>query len=166
MVRLNEVRPGELAVPLPARADTEIYFIGRIRTPWIDRLACPRQGRADGPTCRIELFQPWEKGLDHVAEFERLEVLYWLHEARRDLMLQAPKSDGQGRGVFSLRTPVRPNPIGTSIVQLVKVETSVLLVRGLDCLDGTPLVDLKPDRTLFKPLAPAQPGDFQVGDSA
>ena len=166
MVRLNEVRPGELAVPLPARADTEIYFIGRIRTPWIDRLVCPRQGRADGPTCRIELFQPWEKGLDHVAEFERLEVLYWLHEARRDLMLQAPKSDGQGRGVFSLRTPVRPNPIGTSIVQLVKVETSVLLVRGLDCLDGTPLVDLKPDRTLFKPLAPAQPGDFQVGDSA
>ena len=151
MVRLNEVRPGELAVPLPARADAEIYFIGRIRTPWTDRLACPRQGRADGPTCRIELFQPWEKGLDHVAEFERLEVLYWLHEARRDLMLQAPKSDGQGRGVFSLRTPVRPNPIGTSIVQLVKVETSVLLVRGLDCLDGTPLLDIKPDRCLHTP---------------
>ena len=75
-----------------------------------------------------------------------------------------PKSDGNGRGVFSLRTPVRPNPIGTSIVQLEKVEGSVLLVRGLDCLDGTPLIDLKPDRTLFKPLAPAQAGDFQVGD--
>ena len=70
-----------------------------------------------------------------------------------------------GRGVFSLRTPVRPNPIGTSIVQLVKVEGPALLVRGLDCLDGTPLVDLKPDRTLFEPLAPPQPGDFQVGDT-
>ena len=73
--------------------------------------------------------------------------------------------DGNARGVFSLRTPVRPNPIGTSIVQLVKVEGPVLLVRGLDCLDGTPLIDLKPDRTLFKPLAPAQAGDFQVGEA-
>jgi tRNA (Thr-GGU) A37 N-methylase len=60
---------------------------------------------------------------------------------------------------------VRPNPIGTSIVQLVKVEGPMLLVRGLDCLDGTPLIDLKPDRTLFKPLAPAQAGDFQVGEA-
>ena len=53
---------------------------------------------------------------------------------------------------------------GTSIVTLEKIEGPVLFVRGLDCLDGTPLLDLKPDRTLFKPLAPAQAGDFQVGD--
>jgi tRNA (Thr-GGU) A37 N-methylase len=59
---------------------------------------------------------------------------------------------------------VRPNPIGTSILELVKVEGPVLLVRGLDCLNGTPLIDLKPDRSLFKPLAPPQEGDFQVGD--
>ena len=166
MVRLNEVRAGELQIELPPRTDAELYFIGRIHTPWTDRLTTPRQGRPDGPTCRIEVFAPWDKGLDHVEEFERLEVLYWLHESRRDLMLQAPASDGNGRGVFSLRTPVRPNPIGTSIVQLVKVEGSTLIVRGLDCLDGTPLLDLKPDRTLFKPIAPAQAGDFQVGDKA
>ena len=158
MVRLNEVRPGELAIDLPARADAEVYFIGRIRTPWTDRRDCPRQGRADGPTCRIEVFVPWDKGLDSVTEFERL------HESRRDLALQSPRSDGQARGVFSLRTPVRPNPVATSIVQLVKAEGPVLFVRGMDCLDGTPLIDLKPDRTLFKPLAPAQAGDFQVGD--
>jgi tRNA-Thr(GGU) m(6)t(6)A37 methyltransferase TsaA len=164
MVRLNEVRPGELAIDLPARADAEVYFIGRIRTPWTDRLECPRQGRADGPTCRIEVFAPWDKGLDGIAEFERLEVLYWLHESRRDLAMQSPRSDGQARGVFSLRTPVRPNPIATSIVQMVKVEGSMLFVRGMDCLDGTPLIDLKPDRSLFKPLAPAQAGDFQLGD--
>jgi len=165
MVRLNEVRSGELAVELPARADAQVYFIGCIRTPWTDRLTCPRQGRPDGPTCRIELFAPWDRGLDSIAQFARLEVLYWLHESRRDLALQAPKSDGNARGVFSLRTPVRPNPIGTSIVELVDVEGPVLLVRGLDCLDGTPLIDLKPDRTLFKPLAPAQAGDFQVGEA-
>jgi tRNA-Thr(GGU) m(6)t(6)A37 methyltransferase TsaA len=164
MVRLNEVRPGELAIDLPAKTDAGVYFIGRIHTPWSNRLETPRQGRPDGPTCRIEVFAPWDKGLHSVAEFERLEVLYWLHESRRDLALQAPASDGKGRGVFSLRTPVRPNPIGTSIVQLLKVEGNVLSVRGLDCLDGTPLIDLKPDRTLFKPIAPAQAGDFQVGD--
>ena len=164
MVRLNEVRPGEVAIELPDRTDAEIYFIGRIHTPWTDRLTCPRQGRLDGPTCRIEVFPPWDKGLDSVAGLERLEVLYWLDQSRRDLALQSPRSDGQARGVFSLRTPVRPNPIGTAIVQLLKVEGSTLLVRGLDCLDGTPLLDLKPDRSLFKPLAPAQPGDFQVGD--
>jgi tRNA-Thr(GGU) m(6)t(6)A37 methyltransferase TsaA len=162
MVRLNEVRAGEQQVDLPARTDAELYFIGRIHTPWTDRLACPRQGRADGPTCRIELFPPWDKGLDSIAEFERLEVLYWLHESRRDLVLQAPKSDGVGRGVFSLRTPVRPNPIGTSIVKLVGIEGNVVLVRGLDCLDETPLLDLKPDRCEFTPLAPPQAGDFET----
>lgn len=164
MVRLDEIRGGEQAVDVPGKTDAGVYFIGRIRTPWTDRLTCPRQGRADGPTCRIELFEPWDIGLDSIAEFERLEVLYWLHESRRDLVLQSPRSDGVARGVFSLRTPVRPNPIGTSIVELAKVEGAVLLVRGLDCLDGTPLIDIKPDRTLFKPLAPAQAGDFEVGD--
>ena len=166
MVRLNEVRPGELAIALPERPDAEVYFIGTIRTPWTDRLTCPRQGRADGPTCRLELHAPFDQGLDSIAEFARLEVLYWLHQSRRDLALQSPRNDGTAHGVFSLRTPVRPNPIGTSIVQLLKVEGSVLFVRGLDCLDGTPLVDLKPDRALFEPLAPAQAGDFQVGDAS
>jgi tRNA (adenine37-N6)-methyltransferase len=166
MVRRNEVRVGEVTVEAPAPTDAGLVFIGRIHTPWADRLETPRQGRLDGPTCRIEVFEPWVAALDGIEEFERLEVLYWLHESRRDLVLQAPRSDGKGRGVFSLRTPARPNPIGTSIVHLVRVEGSTLIVRGLDCLDGTPLLDVKPDRALFKPLAPAQAGDFQVGDEA
>lgn len=97
---------------------------------------------------------------------ERLEVLYWLDRARRDLVLQSPKSDGEVRGTFSIRSPVRPNPIGTSIVRLVGVEGPVLLVRGLDCFDGTPLLDIKPDRSVFSPLAAAQAGDFHVEDDA
>jgi tRNA-Thr(GGU) m(6)t(6)A37 methyltransferase TsaA len=164
MVRLNEIRQGEHAVELPPATDAGLYFIGRIRTPWTSRLETPRQGRLDGPSCRIELSSPWDRGLDSIAEFERLEVLYWLHESRRDLLHQSPRNDGVGRGVFSLRTPVRPNPIGTSIVKLERIEGPVLFVRGLDCLDCTPLVDLKPDRSLFEPLAPPQAGDFQVGD--
>jgi len=101
---------------------------------------------------------------DDMPEYLKSFVMDRLHQSRRDLVHQSPRNDGTARGVFSLRTPVRPNPIGTSIVQLVKVEGSSLIVRGLDCLDGTPLLDVKPDRTLFKPLAPAQAGDFQIGD--
>ncbi len=165
MVRLNEIRDGELAVELPRRPDAGLFFIGHIRTSWTSRLECPRQGRLDGPTCRLEVGAPWHLGLDGIEAFERLEVLYWLHESWRDLARQSPRNDGMARGVFSLRTPARPNPIGTSIVQLVRVEGPVLLVRGLDCLDGTPLIDVKPDRTLFEPLAPPQAGDFQVADA-
>lgn len=166
MVRLNEIRSNEVAVPFPARRDAELVFVGVIRTPWTSRLECPRQGRLDGPVCSIEIFEPWHQALSRIGEFERLEVLYWLHESRRDLVLQSPANDGAVRGTFALRTPVRPNPIGTSIAKLVDVSGNTLRVQGLDCLDGTPLIDVKPDRTLFKPIAPPQPGDFQVDQSA
>lgn len=163
MVRLNEIRNNEVAVEMPAITDAGLVFIGRIRTPWTSRLECPRQGRADGPICRIEIDEPWTRALDGVEDFERLEVLYWLHESRRDLVKQSPANDGSTRGTFALRTPVRPNPIGTTIAHLARREDNVLLVRGIDCLDGTPLLDIKPDRTLLTPIAPPQPGDFQTG---
>ena len=126
-------------------------------------MVTPRQGRADGPICRLEIFEPWVQALDGVAQFERLEVIYWLHLSRRDLVLQSPANDGTVRGTFALRSPVRPNPLGTSIATLVGIEGAFVLVRGLDCLDGTKLLDIKPDRTLFKPIAPPQAGDFEVG---
>ncbi len=163
MVRENEIRAGEAAVDLPPTTDGGLVFIGRIHTPWTSRLMTPRQGRADGPVCRIEIFDPWRQALDGVEKFERLEVLYWLHLSRRDLVLQSPANDGTARGTFALRSPARPNPIGTTIATLVGVEGNVVLVRGMDCLDGTPLLDIKPDRTLFSPIAPPQPGDFETG---
>ena len=165
MVRENEIRENEVAVNPPAAQDAGLEFIGRISTPWTSRMETPRQGRHDGPVCVIEIFEPWGQALEGVAKFERLEVLYWLDRSRRDLVLQSPASNGKIHGAFSLRTPVRPNPIGTSIVVLEKIEGNRLFVRGLDCLDGTPLLDLKPDRTLFKPIAPPQAGDFQTGES-
>lgn len=164
MVRRSEIRAGEVAVDAPSASDANLVFIGQIRTPWTDRLECPRQGRLDGPICQIELFPPWSEALQGLEQYERVEVLYWLHESRRDLVRQSPKNDGSTRGTFSLRSPVRPNPIGTSLVALVKIEKGIVFVRGLDCLDGTPLLDLKPDRCSFTPLAPRQPGDDQVGD--
>lgn len=165
MVRENEIRDAEVAVEWPGATDAGLLFVGRIRTPWTSRLETPRQGRHDGPLCRIEVFAPWQAALDGLSAYERIEVLYWLHLSRRDLVRQSPANDGTARGTFSLRSPVRPNPIGTSIARLVGIEDGTVLVRGLDCLDGTPLLDLKPDRALFTPIAPPQPGDFAVGDA-
>jgi tRNA-Thr(GGU) m(6)t(6)A37 methyltransferase TsaA len=163
MVRENEIRDDEIAVPLPSSTDAGLIFIGRIHTPWTSRLLCPRQGRSDGPVCRIELFDPWIPALDGIGAYERLEVLYWLHRSRRDLVKQSPANDRTVRGTFALRSPARPNPIGTSIVAVAGIDGANLFVRGLDCLDGTPLLDIKPDRSLFRPLAPPQKGDFETG---
>ena len=163
MVRENEIRTNERAVAPPAACDAGLEFIGRIHTPWTERRKAPRQGRPDGPVCRIEVFEPWVPALLGLASFSHVEVIYWLHLSRRDLVLQSPADDGTVRGTFALRSPVRPNPLGTSMVDLVAIEGGTVLVRGLDCLDGTPLLDLKPDRCQFTPLAPRQPGDDEVG---
>jgi tRNA-Thr(GGU) m(6)t(6)A37 methyltransferase TsaA len=161
MVRESEIREGELAVEMPPARDAGLVFIGRIRTPWSSREDTPRQGSFDGPVCRLEIFEPWVLALKGVDFYEHLEVIYWLHQSPRNLVLQSPKNNKSTRGTFSLRSPVRPNPIGTSIVRLVGIEGNTVLVRGLDCLDQTPLIDLKPDRCEFSPLAAQKCGDFE-----
>lgn len=158
MTTETELREGEVAIDLPTPDDAKLVFIGRIRTPWTSRLETPRQGRHDGPICRLEIFEPFVPAIKGVEFYEYLEVIYWLHQSRRDLVLQSPKKNGKTRGTFSLRSPVRPNPIGTSIVKFVGVEGNAILVRGLDCLDGTPLIDVKPDRCEFSPLAAQRSG--------
>jgi tRNA-Thr(GGU) m(6)t(6)A37 methyltransferase TsaA len=158
MISDAELREGEVAVDLPKHVDAGLIFIGRIRTPWKSREETPRQGSHTGPVCRLEIFEPWVPALNGIDFYSNLEVIYWLHRSRRNLVLQSPKHNGLTRGTFSLRSPVRPNPIGTSMVKLVGIEGSTVLVRGLDCLDETPLIDLKPDRCEFSPLA-AQKGE-------
>ncbi|MEP2703844.1 MAG: tRNA (N6-threonylcarbamoyladenosine(37)-N6)-methyltransferase TrmO [Roseibium sp.] len=153
MLRMTDVRPNEIAIPVSPAEDAQLRFIGIIHTPWTDRKDCPRQGKHGGPDCRIEIFEPWVQALAGIEKFETLEVLYWLDKARRDLVVQSPSKGNIVRGTFALRSPVRPNPIGTSMVKLVSVKGPILTVRGLDCLNGTPLLDLKPDRCSFSPKA-------------
>lgn len=154
---MSDIRPHEIRVPMPDPDDARLYFIGRIHTPWTDRKECPRQGTPDGPECRVEIFEPWVQALQGIEDYERIELLYWLDRARRDLVVQNPGHSDSTFGTFALRSPVRPNPIGTSLVKLVAVDGAFLTVRGLDCLDGTPLVDVKPDRCAFTPKAPPKP---------
>ena len=158
LVNQDATRDGELEVQLPDRTDATLVFIGRIRTPFRTRDDCPRQGSHEGPVCRIEIEERWRPALKGLEAYETVEVIYWLHEARRDLAQQSPKADGQTTGTFALRSPLRPNPIATSLVKLVAVEPDAILVRGLDCMDGTPLLDIKPDRCAYSPAAPLRAG--------
>ena len=139
------LRPGEVAVELPAQTDAGVYFIGVIRTPWRSRRECPKQGSLDGPLCSIVVDDRWRAALTGVAGLQRIQVLYWMHRARRDLVLQTPFHSGATSGTFALRSPARPNPIASSVVALIAIDGTTLRVRGLDCLDETPLIDLKPD---------------------
>lgn len=158
---VQEVRRGERTVG-PQPDDATLRFIGTVRTPFATRADCPRQGDVEkGPECRLEVNDVWADGLQGIEKFKFLDVLYWLHQSRRDLVLQSPKSNGQTSGTFALRSPVRPNPIGLSKAQLLRREGAVLVVRGLDCLDGTPLIDIKPDRCAFTVQAPDKPADFR-----
>lgn len=138
------IRPGEIAVELPKSFDAGLYFIGRIRTPWPTRDDCPKNARESDAICIIEVDPRYAAALAGVESCSHVLVLYWMDEARRDLVLQAPRHYAELRGTFALRSPVRPNPIAASVVRLLKVEGPRLTVIGLDCKDGTPLVDLKP----------------------
>lgn len=140
------IRPGEKAVALPAHYDAQVYFIGRVRTPWRARGECPRRGDLEnGPQCQLEIDPRWAEALTGIGDNARLQVLYWMDQARRDLVVQTPRHDGGVVGTFALRSPVRPNPIASSVVTLLAVDGLTLTVRGLDCVDGTPIVDLKPE---------------------
>ena len=142
----NTLRPGEVAVALPPGADAGVYFIGTIRTPCRAREECPKRGSADGPVCSIVIDERWREALTDIGRHRRIQVLYWMDQARRDLVLQTPFRTMKTVGTFALRSPVRPNPIASSVVDLLAVEGTTLRVRGLDCLDGTPLIDVKPER--------------------
>ena len=136
-------RPGEIATTLPDRFDAGLYFIGHIRTPWTKRSDCPTNARGSDPVCTIELDPRYAAALEGVETCTHLVILYFMDQARRDLVVQAPRH-GARRGTFALRSPVRPNPIAMSVVRLLRIEGPRLSVVGLDCLDGTPLIDIKP----------------------
>ena len=138
------VRDGEQAVELPAQPDAGVYFIGRIRTPWKERKDCPKNARGSDAVCTVELDERFRAGLKDVETCSHLVLLYWMDKAPRNLVLQVPGHYGVQHGTFALRAPARPNPIAMSVVRLERIEGGTLSVIGLDCLDGTPLIDIKP----------------------
>ena len=107
----------------------------------------------DAPKCfdeserlgTLEIFPEYQEGLDGIVPGETIVVLFWLHQAARDILKVYPRGDrSRGlRGVFATRSPVRPNPIAISELKVVAVQGNRLEVSGLDILDGTPIIDIK-----------------------
>lgn len=140
----TERRPGEEAISLPAAYDAGLYFVGQIRTPWPQRSDCPKNGLQTDAVCTLEVDPAYAAALQNLAGASHLIVLYWMDRAARDLVCQQPRHAPGPRGTFSLRSPARPNPIALSVVEGLGIDGCRVSVRGLDCIDGTPLLDIKP----------------------
>jgi tRNA-Thr(GGU) m(6)t(6)A37 methyltransferase TsaA len=138
------LRDGEVAAELPAQPDASLYYIGRIRTPWKRRQDCPKNARGSAEICTVELDPRWAAGLQGLETATHVILLYWMDRVRRDLVVQWPRHYAEHRGTFALRSPARPNPIALSVARLVRIDSNRLSVIGIDCLDDTPLLDIKP----------------------
>jgi tRNA-Thr(GGU) m(6)t(6)A37 methyltransferase TsaA len=122
----------------------ECIPIGVVRSPYTVRGEAPRQGRLVDTISEIQVFDAYAPGLQDIERSSHLIVLYWLDRAERKQLFATPPGETEARGVFSTRSPARPNPIGFGVADLVRREGSLLVVRGLDALDGTPVLDIKP----------------------
>jgi tRNA-Thr(GGU) m(6)t(6)A37 methyltransferase TsaA len=131
---------------MPARPAT-VQRIGTISTPWHTIADCPRNGRQPdpAPVCLVRIEPGFVDGLRSLEGFSHLILIYWLDQAKEPQLVFTPPFDSKPRGVFATRGPRRPNPLGLSVVAFDGFDgPDCLKVRYLDCLDGTPLLDIKP----------------------
>jgi tRNA-Thr(GGU) m(6)t(6)A37 methyltransferase TsaA len=138
----------------PAPPTATFTVIGHVRSPYTERFGTPRQAPVteqvlgDLPAAaRIELLPQsgFEQALTGLADFDYIWVLAWLHLTHSwGPMVMPPRGPRVKQGLFATRTPNRPNPIGLSALRLERVEGLTLHVRGIDLLDGTPVLDIKP----------------------
>jgi tRNA-Thr(GGU) m(6)t(6)A37 methyltransferase TsaA len=120
--------------------------IGTLHTPWRTVAECPRNGRQPDPAplCTAVVLPEFVAGLRSVETFSHLILLYWMDQVSSSELVFTPPFDDQPRGIFAARSPRRPNPLGLSVVALEGLDGDTLTVRYLDCIDGTPLLDIKP----------------------
>jgi tRNA-Thr(GGU) m(6)t(6)A37 methyltransferase TsaA len=121
----------------------EIHPIGIVRSPYKVRGDAPRQGRNTDTVSEIVIDEKFRDALWLIEEAKHLWVLCWFDRADRTRMRATPPGTGTERGVFAIRSPDRPNPVSLTLVDLISVKDGVLTVRGLDALDGTPVIDIK-----------------------
>ena len=119
--------------------------IGIIHSPYTDIENMPIQPRgAAGIDGTVEVYDPFVEGLTDLEGFSHIYLLYWFHRVQGTCLMVTPFLDTAKRGVFATRAPQRPNHIGLSIVRLLDRAGGLLSIRGVDILDGTPLLDIKP----------------------
>jgi len=119
-----------------------LRLIGIIYSPHKNRQECLPQGREE--ICWIEVFDRYAEGLKDIDGFSHLILLYGLHESKGYSLLVKTPWDSEPHGVFATRSANRPNALGFSVVELIERDGNKLKVKGLDALEGTPLIDIKP----------------------
>ena len=121
-----------------------LTYIGQISTPYTQIAECPNNIQPGGPECQIALYDGFQEGLSGLEAGQPILILYWLDNTNRTIMQQGLCKKGQAKGTFALRSPHRPNPIGAAVLPIEQIEEGKITVKGLDCLNGTQLIDIKP----------------------
>ncbi len=124
--------------------NSTIEPIGYIETPYKTLNECPRNIEPDGPLCTLKIDREFTDGMLGLESGMNILILYWFEHVDRRSLQQNSRKTGRFSGVFALRSPNRPNPIGAAVVNIEKIEDEKIYVKGLDCLSGTPLLDIKP----------------------
>lgn len=122
----------------------ELRQIGVVHSPYKQNKEAPHQGRREKETSLLEVFPEFQEALKDLERCTHLFVLYWQHRADRSVLRTRTPWGPEIRGVFATRSPNRPNPIGLCVVDLVEVKGRFVKVVGMDAVDGSPLIDLKP----------------------
>src|SRR6056297_1304099 len=121
----------------------QLKKIGIIHSPYKEIKDAPKQGRYKDDEFTLEIFEEYEEGLKDIEGVTHLIVLYWLDKANRNKLIAHPPWDGKPHGVFSTRSPSRPNPIAFDIVDLIKKDGRYLHVKKMDALDESAILDIK-----------------------
>ena len=124
----------------------EVTSIGRVESPLNDPASAPKQGDEGAPDAWLAFEPSVLEGLEGIRAGDEVIVVTWLDRARRDVLRVHPRGDASRpqQGVFSTRSPDRPNPIGLHRVEIVSIEAGRVRVRNLEAIDGTPVIDVKP----------------------
>jgi tRNA (adenine37-N6)-methyltransferase len=147
-----EKRDGEISLatdPAAMVPDGHVVFIGRIHSPWKSRAECPKNmaaAREHGLTATVEVGEAFRPGLEGLGGASHIIILSWFHHAPRNLIVQKPRHASEPKGVFALRSPARPNPVGLHVAKLIALDVAagLLTLDAIDVLDGTPVIDIKP----------------------
>ncbi len=123
----------------------QLHIIGMLHGDIASRDDAPKNYSESNRVGTIEVFSQYTEGLEGIAPGQTIVVLFWLHEARRDILKVHPRGDKsrRQRGVFTTRSPIRPNPIAISELKVLAVKDNFIEVSRLDILDGTPIIDIK-----------------------
>ncbi len=139
----------------------EFSPIGIIHTPFMTAENVPIQPAADNNTNGwIEILDEFTDGLADLEGFSHIYLIFHLHKCTDYKLKVVPFLDTEERGIFSTRSPVRPNPVGLSVVKLLSVTGNILKIQGIDILDGTPLIDIKPFVPMFEDIKEIRTGWF------